>query len=80
MLKIRLKRFGRKKRPVYRIVVADSRIQRDGKCIEEVGFYNPLTDETHFKVDRILTRLQTGAQPTATVRNLFVKAKIIESN
>ena len=49
MIKIRLKRYGRKQRPSYRIVAMDSRVKRDGKAIEELGFYNPLTDETHLK-------------------------------
>jgi len=79
MLKIRLKRFGRKSQPCYRIVVIDSRIKRDGRAIEEVGFYNPLTNETHLKFDRIIERLKTGAQPTDTVRNIFLKAKIFDS-
>lgn len=77
MLKIRLKRFGRKAKPCYRIVVMDSRTKRDGRAIEEVGFYNPLTKETHLKLERIVSRLKTGAQPTETVRNIFTKAKIV---
>jgi small subunit ribosomal protein S16 len=80
MLKIRLKRFGRKASPSYRIVVMDSRTKRDGRAIEEVGFYNPLTKETHLKFDRISKRLETGAQPTDTVRNIFMKAKILPEN
>jgi small subunit ribosomal protein S16 len=76
MLKIRLKRLGRKASPSYRIVVMDSRTKRNGRAIEEVGFYNPLTKETHLKLDRITARLATGAQPTDTVRNIFIKAKI----
>ena len=78
MLKIRLKRFGRKAQPCYRIVVTDSRVKRDGKALEEVGFYNPLTDETHLKFNRIVERLKTGAQPTETVRNIFLKAKVFD--
>jgi small subunit ribosomal protein S16 len=79
MLKIRLKRFGRRAQPCYRIVVTDGRVKRDGRAIEEVGFYNPITNETHLKVDRIIERLKTGAQPTDTVRNIFLKAKIFDS-
>ena len=79
MLKIRLKRFGRKSQPCYRIIVTDSRVKRDGRAIEEVGFYNPITNETHLKFDRIIERLKTGAQPTDTVRNIFLKAKIFDS-
>jgi len=56
----------------------DSRKKRDGRAIEELGFYNPMTDETHLKFQSIITRLKQGAQPTETVRNLFVKAKIFE--
>jgi small subunit ribosomal protein S16 len=78
MLKIRLKRFGRKAQPCYRIIITDSREKRDGRAIEEVGFYNPLTNETHLKFDRIIERLKTGAQPTDTVRNILLKAKVFE--
>ena len=78
MIKIRLKRYGRKQRPSYRIVAMDSRVKRDGKAIEELGFYNPLTDETHLKFERIKARLKDGAQPTETVHNIFVKAKIFD--
>jgi len=56
----------------------DSRVKRDGKAIEELGFYNPLTKETHLKFQRIIYRLKQGAQPTDTVRNIFMKAKIFE--
>ena len=79
MLKIRFKRFGRKAQPCYRIIVIDSREKRNGRAIEEVGFYNPLTDETHLKFNRIIERLKTGAQPTDTVRNIFLKAKVFDS-
>ena len=79
MLKLRLKRYGRKKLACYRIVATDSRVKRDGKSVEELGFYNPLTDETHLKFNRIISRLKSGAQPTDTVRNIFVKAKIFDS-
>jgi len=56
----------------------DSRVKRDGKAIEELGFYDPLTKETHLKFQRIIYRLKQGAQPTDTVRNIFMKAKIFE--
>ena len=56
----------------------DSRVKRDGKSIEELGFYNPMTDETHLKLQRIVERLKQGAQPTETVRNIFVRAKIFD--
>jgi len=78
MIKLRLKKYGRKGQPCYRIVAMDSRVKRDGAPIEELGFYNPMTDETHLKFQNIITRLKQGAQPTETVRNLFVKAKIFE--
>ena len=56
----------------------DSRKKRDGASIEELGFYNPMTDETHLKFQRIKARLEQGAQPTGTVYNILSKAKIIE--
>ena len=76
MVKIRLRRMGAKKRPFYRIVVADSRSPRDGRSIEEVGTYNPLTDpaEVTVKVDRVQEWIKNGAQPTETVRALLKKA------
>ena len=78
MIKLRLKKYGRKGQPSYRIVAMDSRTKRDGASIEELGFYNPLTDETHLKFEPIIRRLKQGAQPTDTVHNIFVKAKIFE--
>jgi small subunit ribosomal protein S16 len=56
----------------------DSRTKRDGASIEELGFYNPMTDETHLKFERIKARLKDGAQPTETVHNIFVKAKVFD--
>lgn len=73
MLKIRLKKFGRKKQPSYRIVVIDSKKRRDGKAIEELGFYNPLTKETKINVEKLQQRLVCGAQLTKTVKDLFYK-------
>lgn len=78
MIKLRLKKYGRKGQPCYRIVAMDSRTKRDGRSIEELGFYNPMTDETHLNFQRILVRLKQGAQPTETVKNIFVKEKIFE--
>ena len=78
MIKLRLKKYGRKGQPCYRIVAMDSRVKRDGRSIEELGFYNPMTDETHLKFERIKARLKDGAQPTETVHNIFVKAKIFD--
>ena len=79
-VKIRLKRMGRKKAPFYRIVVADSRSPRDGRDIDQIGTYNPLTTPAEIKIDEedALNWLSKGAQPTDTVKNLFSKAGIME--
>lgn len=75
MVKIRLKRMGMKKKPFYRIVVTDSRTPRDGRFIEEIGYYNPLMDPVELKidVDRAKYWLGNGAQPTDTMRALLKK-------
>ena len=80
MVKIRLRRMGAKKNPFYRIVVADSRSPRDGRCIEEIGTYNPLTEPATIQVDadKVKTWIQNGAQPTDTVRGILKKAGVIE--
>ncbi|MBR5134742.1 MAG: 30S ribosomal protein S16 [Clostridia bacterium] len=77
-VKIRLRRMGAKKAPFYRIVVADSRYPRDGRCIDEVGYYNPLTDPVELKVDaeKVQKWIGNGAQPTDTVKSLLKKAGI----
>nr|AIA21380.1 30S ribosomal protein S16 [Pyropia kanakaensis] len=77
MVKLRLKRYGRKKQPSYRIVVMDSRNKRDGKAIEELGFYNPITNETRIDISKILERLAQGAQATRTVQNILNKAQTV---
>jgi len=79
MVKIRLRRMGAKKNPYYRIVVADSLSPRDGKCIEEIGTYNPLASPSEIKVnaERALYWIKNGAQPTDTVRALLKKAGAI---
>lgn len=79
MVKIRLRRMGAKKRPYYRIVVSDSRAPRDGAFIEEIGTYDPLTENSDITVDaeRAKTWISNGAQPTDTVKRLFKKAGII---
>lgn len=79
-VKIRLKRMGSKKRPFYRIVVADSRSPRDGRFIESVGTYNPLTDpETvTLKEDQVMSWLNNGAQPSATVKNILSRQGIMK--
>lgn len=76
MVKIRLRRMGAKKNPYYRIVVADSHFPRDGRCIEEIGTYNPLTKPELINVDleKAMTWIKNGAQPSDTVRGLLKKA------
>lgn len=80
MVKIRLRRMGAKKAPFYRIVVADSRYPRDGRFIEEIGYYNPISEPVQLKVDADKAKkwLSDGAQPTDTVRALLKKANVIE--
>ena len=79
MVKIRLRRMGAKKAPFYRIVVADARSPRDGRCIEEIGTYNPLTNPAALAVDaeKAQTWIKNGAQPTDTVRGLLKKAGVM---
>lgn len=80
MVKIRLKRMGMKKHPFYRIVVADERSPRDGRFIEEIGYYNPMTQPAQIKVDneKAADWMKRGAQPTDTVRVLLKKSGAIE--
>ena len=79
MVKIRLRRMGAKKAPYYRIVVADARSPRDGRCIEEIGTYNPLTNPATVSVDveKAQTWIKNGAQPTDTVRTLLKNAGVL---
>lgn len=79
MVKIRLRRMGAKKAPYYRIVVADSRSPRDGRCIEEIGTYNPLTEPASVEVDAEKAKqwIKNGAQPTDTVKALLKKANVL---
>ena len=79
MVKIRLRRMGAKKAPFYRVVVADSRYPRDGRFIEELGTYNPMTSEDAVKIDaeRAQAWIKKGAQPTDTVRGLLKKAGVL---
>jgi small subunit ribosomal protein S16 len=79
MLKIRLKRCGRKKSPSYRIVLIPSQSKRDGRAIEELGFYNPLSKQLVYNKERIQFRLSQGAQPSQTVRNFLIKSGVIEN-
>ena len=78
-VKIRLRRMGAKKAPFYRVVVADSRYPRDGRFIEEVGTYNPMTEPSTFTVDsdKVKQWIAKGAQPTDTVKVLLKKKGII---
>jgi small subunit ribosomal protein S16 len=79
-VKLRLKRMGAKKRPFYRIVAADSRSPRDGKFIEILGTYNPLTEPAEVKIneEKVLKWLKTGAKPSDTVRDLLSKQGIMK--
>ena len=79
MVKIRLRRMGAKKAPFYRVVVADARSPRDGRCIEEIGTYNPLTNPATINVDaeKVQTWMKNGAQPTDTVRGLLKNAGVL---
>lgn len=79
-VKIRMKRLGSKRNPFYRIVVADSRSPRDGRIIEQIGFYNPVSKPKELKIDEELALkwLGNGAQPSDTVRNLFSKEGIMQ--
>ena len=80
MVKKRLRRMGAKKSPFYRIIVADSRSPRDGRFIEEVGYYNPMTEPVTLKVEeeKVQKWLASGAQPTETVKSLLTKSGIIK--
>ncbi len=79
-VKIRLKRMGAKKKPFYRIVVADSRAPRDGKFIEEIGYYNPISEPIELKIDgeKAQKWLNNGAQPSDTVKALLKKQGVLE--
>ena len=80
MVKIRLKRMGMKKAPSYRVVVADERMPRDGRFIEEIGYYNPMTNPAEVKInaEKAQQWIKNGAQPTDTVRALLKKSGIID--
>ena len=79
MVKIRLRRMGAKKAPFYRIVVADARSPRDGRCIEEIGTYNPLSNPATVAIDveKAQAWIKNGAQPTDTVRDLLKNAGVL---
>ena len=79
-VKMRLRRMGAKKAPHYRIVIADSRYPRDGRFIEEVGYYNPMTNPAEVKIDAEKAKkwISNGAQPTDTVRDLLKKSGVLD--
>jgi len=78
MIKLRLKRFGKKREASFRLVATNSTSRRDGRPLEELGFYNPRTKETRLDTEAIRTRLSQGAQPTDSVRSLLEKGGLIE--
>lgn len=79
-VKMRLRRIGAKKAPFYRVIVADSRSPRDGRFIEEIGYYNPLTEPAEIKIDGEKAKkwIANGAQPTETVKSLLKKSGIVD--
>ena len=78
MIKLRLKRFGKKKEASFRIVACNSTSRRDGRPLQELGFYNPRTKETRLDTEALRTRLSQGAQPTDVVRTLLEKGGLLE--
>jgi small subunit ribosomal protein S16 len=78
MLKLRLKKIGRKRQPSYRIIIIPNTSRRDGKAIDEVGYYNPITKEISFNSEKIIEWLKNGVQPTDTVKRLLQTAKILK--
>lgn len=77
MLKLRLKKIGRKRAPAYRLVIMESSCRRDGRPVEEVGYYNPISKQSKFDVEKIEKWLNHGVKPTETVYHLLKKADII---
>lgn len=80
MIKLRLKRFGKKREASFRLVATNSTSRRDGRPLEELGFYNPRTKETRLDTEAIRARLSQGAQPTDTVRSLLEKGGLVEKS
>nr|YP_010989784.1 ribosomal protein S16 [Delarbrea paradoxa]WOV68144.1 ribosomal protein S16 [Delarbrea paradoxa] len=78
MVKLRLKRCGRKQRAVYRIVAIDARSRREGRDLRKVGFYDPIKNQSYLNVPAILYFLEKGAQPTGTVRDILKKAEVFK--
>lgn len=79
MLKLRLKRSGRKRQPAYRLVIMENTTRRDGRPIDQVGYYNSITKQSYFDVAKISKWLDQGVKPTQTVLDLLKKAQIIQS-
>ena len=77
MLKLRLKRIGRKRSPAYRLVVMENTARRDGRPVEEVGYYDPISKESHFEIEKIQKWLSYGVKPTEVVSSLLRKAEVI---
>jgi small subunit ribosomal protein S16 len=80
MLKLRLKRIGRKRQPSYRLVIMPSNVRRDGRPIVELGYYSPITKKYNFKEEKIVWYLKNGVKPTETVISLLKKANILKDN
>lgn len=78
MLKLRLKRVGKKRLPSYRLVIMENTFRRDGRPIDEVGYYSPITKQFKFDAEKVQKWLRSGAQPTETVLTLLKKAEIIK--
>jgi small subunit ribosomal protein S16 len=79
MLKLRLKRNGRKRQPSYRLVIMESTSRRDGRPVDEVGYYNPITKESYFNQEKITKWLDSGVKPTQTVLHLLKKSNLIKA-
>jgi small subunit ribosomal protein S16 len=79
MLKLRLTRGGRKRQPSYRLILIKSDSRREGRPIENLGYYSPLTKQFVVNIERVKARLSQGAQPTQTVNNLLIKAGIVST-
>jgi small subunit ribosomal protein S16 len=79
MLKLRLKRNGRKRQPSYRLVIMESTSRRNGRPIDEVGYYNPITKESYLNQEKIIKWLNYGVQPTQTVFQLLKKSNLIQN-
>nr|WBU14114.1 ribosomal protein S16 [Cyanotis ciliata] len=78
MLKLRLKRCGRKQRAIYRIVAIDVRSRREGRDLQKVGFYDPIKNQTYLNLPAVLYFIERGAQPTGTVYDILKKAEILK--